>query len=333
VAGVTDENPTPQTPDTPKNGQPAPVTVVGYPDLPPAPSPQAIPGLASIRMGVSTARAIAIAALVLVVFLIIGAVLGFAVLRGQVSTLSAQVTALQDEQAQLLDQIENQPAPTAAGDGQQQEQQQQGQTEASVAQLPAAPALPSEIPIPKGLDESGAVLVGDPDANNVVEVYLDYQCPYCQRWESEVGSALTERALQPGSDLLVKHYVLAFLGETSPTLDPPGASARAASAALCVIEGEGPEAFVRFSEEVYASADSSEPASQFATDVMSSLAASLGVSDGTLECIDQERHVTFVALGTQTGFGRGVQGTPTVVVNGRTVESSFSDAELLALTR
>jgi len=282
-------------------------------------------------MAISTVRAIAIAALVLVVLMIVGAVLGFAVLRGQVSTLSAQVTALQDEQTQLLDRIENQPAPAAASEGQQQ--QQQGPPETSVAQLPAAPALPSGIPIPDGLDESGAVLVGDPNASNVVEVYLDYQCPYCQRWESEVGSALTERALQPGSDLLVKHYVLAFLGESSPTLDPPGASARAASAALCVIEGEGPEAFVRFSEEVYASADSSEPASQFATDVMSSLAASLGVSDGTLECIDQERHVTFVALGTQTGFGRGVQGTPTVVVNGRTVESSFSDAELLALTR
>jgi protein-disulfide isomerase len=282
-------------------------------------------------MAISTVRAIAIAALVLVVLMIVGAVLGFAVLRGQVSMLSAQVTALQDEQTQLLDRIENQPAPAAASEGQQQ--QQQGQSETSVAQLPAAPALPSGIPIPDGLDESGAVLVGDPNASNVVEVYLDYQCPYCQRWESEVGSVLTERALQPGSDLLVKHYVLAFLGESSPTLDPPGASARAASAALCVIEGEGPEAFVRFSEEVYASADSSEPASQFATDVMSSLAASLGVSDGTLDCIDQERHVTFVALGTQTGFGRGVQGTPTVVVNGRTVESSFSDAELLALTR
>lgn len=331
MAGVTNENSTPEAPNPPENGQPTPVTVVGYPDLPPAASPQAIPGLASVRMGVSTARAIAIAALALVVFLIIGAVLGFAVLRGQVSTLSAQVTALQDEQAQLLDQIENQPAPAAAGEGQQQ--QQQGQSESSVAQLPAAPALPSGIPIPEGLDESGAVLVGDPNASNVVEVYLDYQCPYCQRWESEVGSALTERALQPGSDLLVKHYVLAFLGETSPTLDPPGASARAASAALCVIEGEGQEAFTAFSEQVYASADPSEPASQFATEVLSELAASLGVSDATLECIDQERHVTFVALGTQTGFGRGVQGTPTVVVNGRTVESSFSDEELLNLAR
>jgi protein-disulfide isomerase len=282
-------------------------------------------------MAISTVRAIAIAALVLVVLMIVGAVLGFAVLRGQVSMLSAQVTALQDEQTQLLDRIENQPAPAAASEGQQQ--QQQGQSETSVAQLPAAPALPSDIPIPDGLDESGAVLVGDPNASNVVEVYLDYQCPYCQRWESEVGSVLTERALQPGSDLLIKHYVLAFLGETSPTLDPPGASARAASAALCVIEGEGQEAFTAFSEQVYASADPNEPSSQFATEVLSDLAAVLGVSDATLECIDQERHVTFVALGTQTGFGRGVQGTPTVVVNGRTVESSFSDAELLALTR
>jgi protein-disulfide isomerase len=279
-------------------------------------------------MAISTVRAIAIAALVLVVLMIVGAVLGFAVLRGQVSTLAAQVTALQDEQTQLLDRIENQPAPVASNEAQQQ---QQGQVETSVAQLPAAPALPSGIPIPNGLDESGAVLVGDANASNVVEVYLDYQCPYCQRWESEIGSALTERALQPGSDLLVKHYVLAFLGETSPTLDPPGASARAASAALCVIEGEGQEAFTAFSEQVYASADPSEPASQFATQVLANLAASLGVSDSTLECIDQERHVTFVALGTQTGFGRGVQGTPTVVVNGRTVESSFSDQELRAL--
>jgi protein-disulfide isomerase len=331
VAIVTDENSTPPPTDSSGVDQPAPVTVVGYPDLPPAPSTASVPGLAGIRMAISTVRAIAIAALVLVVLMIVGAVLGFAVLRGQVSMLSAQVTALQDEQTQLLDRIENQPAPAAASEGQQQ--QQQGQSETSVAQLPAAPALPSGIPIPDGLDESGAVLVGDPNASNVVEVYLDYQCPYCQRWESEVGSVLTERALQPGSDLLVKHYVLAFLGETSPTLDPPGASARAASAALCVIEGEGQEAFTAFSEQVYASADPSEPASQFATEVLVDLAARLGVSDGTLECIDQERHVTFVALGTQTGFGRGVQGTPTVVVNGRTVESSFSDAELLALTR
>jgi len=328
VVIVTDENSTPPPTDSSGVDQPTPVTVVGYPDLPPAPSTASVPGLAGIRMAISTVRAIAIAALVLVVLMIVGAVLGFAVLRGQVSTLAAQVTALQDEQTQLLDRIENQPAPVASNEAQQQ---QQGQVETSVAQLPAAPALPSGIPIPNGLDESGAVLVGDANASNVVEVYLDYQCPYCQRWESEIGSALTERALQPGSDLLVKHYVLAFLGETSPTLDPPGASARAASAALCVIEGEGQEAFTAFSEQVYASADPSEPASQFATQVLANLAASLGVSDSTLECIDQERHVTFVALGTQTGFGRGVQGTPTVVVNGRTVESSFSDQELRAL--
>jgi len=305
-----------------------PVTVVGYPEQAPVSTAQSVPGLAAVRIGVSTARAIAIAALVLVIVVIAAAVVGFAVLRGQISTLSAQVTALQNEQSQILDRLDEAPAAV-------QDEPTVGQepAQSSVAQLPAAPEIPSGIPIPEGLDSTGAVLVGDVNASNVVEVYLDYQCPFCQRWESEIGSVLTERALEPGSDLLVKHYVLAFLGETSPTLDPPGPSARAASAALCVMEGEGPEAFTAFSEAVYASADPNEPSTQFATEVMSGLAQSIGVSDATIECIEQERHVTFVALGTQSGFGRGVQGTPTVVLNGRTLENSFADAELLALAR
>lgn len=329
MSSVTDENSTPSPVGSPGADQSNPVTVVGYPDLPPAPSTTSVPGLASLRMGLSTARAIAIAALVLAVIVIAASVLGFAILRGQVATLSAQVTALQDEQSQLLQDV--QAAGSTASESVPAVPQDSGSEEASVAQLPGAPALPSGIPIPGGVDESGAVLVGDPGASRVVEVYLDYQCPYCQRWEAEIGRTLNELALEPESDLLVKHYVLAFLGETSPTLDPPGASARAASAALCVAEGEGQGAFSTFSEAVYASADPSEPASQFSTDVLAALASDLGASTETLDCIQQERHVTFVALGTQTGFGRGVQGTPTVIVNGRTVENSFSDSELLSL--
>ena len=81
------------------------------------------------------------------------------------------------------------------------------------------------------------------NGNDVVEVYVDYQCPFCQRWEESIGTPLAAKALQPGSDLLVKQYNLAFLGEASPTLTPAGASARAASAAACVINHDGVETF------------------------------------------------------------------------------------------
>jgi len=288
--------------------------------------------MAEIRMAVSSVRLLAVIALVLALIAAVAAVVGVVAVGSQISDLSARVSALQDEQAQIRQQAQSAPSGDVDGQAGEAGQNDSESAQSTVAQLPAAPALPSEVPIPAGLDETGAVLVGDLDASNVVEVYLDYQCPYCQRWESEIGAQLTERALQPDSDLLVKHYVLAFLGETSPTLDPPGASARAGSAALCVVEGDGPQAFTAFSEAVYASADPNEPATQFSTAALSELASSLGASAGTVECINDERHVPFVALGTQSGFGRGVQGTPTVVVNGRTVESSFGDQELLGLT-
>lgn len=303
------------------------MTVVGYPGHAPVPTGQSMPGLAGVKMAITSLRAIVVVTLVLVLILTAGLIAGIVVLRSQVSALADQVAALSAQQSAPATSSQ-QPAQA---DVPEQTNDAAAAPQSQVPQLPAAPELPSGIPVPGGVDGSGAIVVGNPDASNVVEVYLDYQCPYCQRWESEIGETLSERALQPNSDLLVKHYVLAFLGETSPTLDPPGASARAASAAVCVAEGEGPEAFTQFSQQVYALADSSEPATQFTTNVLADVAAELGASGATLECIEQERHVTFVALGTQTGFGRGVQGTPTVILNGRTVENSFADAELLAL--
>lgn len=315
---------------------PQPVTVVGYPDHTPVPSGQSMPGLAGVKMAITSLRAIVVVTLVLVLILTAGLVAGIVVLRGQVSALSDQVAALSAQRSAPATPSQ-QPAQSDPPEQPEQAEQAEQANDAAAApqsqvpQLPSAPELPSGIPVPGGVDGSGAILVGNPDASNVVEVYLDYQCPFCQRWEAQIGEALNQRALQPNSDVLVKHYVLAFLGETSPTLDPPGASARAASAAVCVAEGEGPEAFAQFSKRVYALADPNEPAGQFTTDVLADVAAELGASGDTLECIEQERHVTFVALGTQAGFGRGVQGTPTVVVNGRTVENSFDDAELISL--
>ena len=306
-----DENPV-----TPEPLAQTPVTVVGYPDLPPVSTSPSVPGLAGVKMAVSSVRALAVVTLVLVLLLTVGLVVGIVALRGQVSDLSRQVADLSAQQAVLAER-----SATAGG----------GTGSAQATQLPAAPELPADFPAPQGVDTAGAVLMGDLDAANVVEVYVDYQCPYCQRWEQQIGEVLAQRAQAPESDLLIKQYNLAFLGETSPTLDPPGSSARAASAALCVLEGEGPDAFAQFNAEVFRIADPERSTVQFATSDMAQLASQIGSSPSTLACIEQLRHVPFVALVTQAGFGRGVQGTPTVILNGRVLEDSFSDSELIGL--
>lgn len=319
---------TEQPPSVPTQPPAATTTVVGYPSTGaggPGPAPgQANPGMASLRSAVSTVRVLVIASLALLLLLSAGVVLGIASLRSQVDALQAQVVELAEAAPAAAAAAAAAAAPAA-------QPAAAAEKPAGAAQLGMAAELPDGVVLPAGVDPTGAILIGDPAAPNVVEVYIDYQCPFCQRWESEVGTALVARALAPDSGVLVKQYNLAFLGEESPTLDPPGASARAASAAACVLEGEGAQTFVAFNTAVFASADPAEPPSQFATEVLAALAQDAGASDATLACIMENRHVPYVATSTQTGFGRGVNGTPTVLVNGRTVDNPFEDAELKAL--
>jgi len=299
---------------------PMPTVVVGYPDVAPAQPTGAYAGagVGSLRSQVRTLRYLVIACLGLLVVMAIGLGVALAGSRAQLDALSAQVTALGEQARPAAAAEPEQPAAEAAPEP------------AGVPQLGDAPDLQGLASLPSGADATGAILIGDPEATDVVEVYIDYQCPYCQRWEQTIGRELIDRALQPGSGLLVKQYNLAFLGETSADLTPAGASARAASAAACVVHHDGADVFVEFSRSVFASADPSEPPGQFTAPVLVGLAEQAGSSPAALACIEAEENVPFVSATTKAGFGRGVGGTPTVVVNGQTVGNPFTDPALLA---
>ncbi len=305
---------TPDQPPVPDAG-PVPTTVVGYPTAAAAtpPAGYASPGVASLRGQVRTVRYLVLACLTLLVVLAVGLGVALATSRAQFDDLSAQVSALSKQDAEAAVAQPAQPAEEEA---------------APVAQLGAASDLEAGVTLPAGVDPTGAVLIGEPDAANVVEVYIDYQCPFCQRWEEGVGTPLAAKALQPGSDLLIKQYNLAFLGESSPELTPAGASARAASAAACVVNYDGIDTFVDFSQAVFAAADPSEPPTQFSAEALTELATGVGASAESIACIDGEANVPFVAATTKAGFGRGVGGTPTVIVNGQTLGNPFTDPAL-----
>jgi protein-disulfide isomerase len=295
---------------------PAPVVVVGYPEVVSAQPSEAAVAVSALRRQVRTLRYLLVACLGLLIVLMIG--LGAAVSgsRSQLDALSTQVSGLADR-AVAAPQPAPQPEPSPSA--------------AAVEQLPPASELPGVAAVPAGADATGAILIGNPDATNVVEVYIDYQCPFCQKWESSIGTALVSRALQPGSDLLVKQYNLAFLGETSPDLTPAGASARAANAAACVVDNDGVDTFVTFSRTLFETADPSEPPGQFTADVLADLAKKAGASAASVDCITAEENVPFVSAVTKAGFGRGVGGTPTVVLNGETLGNSFTDERVIQL--
>lgn len=275
-------------------------------------------GMARLRRQVGTMRVLTIVSLVLVVLLGVWAVVGIVSLSSQVSSLEAKVDSLSVRLA-----TERGAASESTTSG----------TQSAPSPAPSAAEAPGsgDLVTPAGADKGGAIVVGDADAAKVVEVYVDYQCPYCQRWEAEIGAALMKRALQPGSGLVVKQYNMAFLGEANRSLNPPGASARAASAAACILEGRGVDGFVAFNTAVFASPGGTDPATRFDAASLASLAGGLGADEDTLACIEQGRFIPFVSATTQAAFARGVTGTPTVLVNGKPLQDSFGDPQLRAL--
>jgi protein-disulfide isomerase len=277
-------------------------------------------GLGRIKRDVTTARVLAIIGLALVVVVAVWSVVGIVSLSSQVSALSAKVDSLSARSG----------APAAPSPGAPASGDRPAQTPQAGGAVPSAPLI-GDVAAPTGADASGAIVIGDPEASTIVEVYADYQCPYCQRWESEIGAALSERALQPGSGIAVLQYNMAFLGESSRQLESPGASARAANAAACVLEFDGIGAFVDFNASAFGAPGGSGQSTRFDTASLLGLASQSGAGDRAFACIEDGRFIPFVAATTQGSFARGVTGTPTVLIDGVPLQDPFGDPRLRTL--
>ena len=278
-------------------------------------------GLAKVKRDLVATRVVSIVALAFVIVIAVWSIVGVVSLSAQVSSLSAKVDSLT---ARSGTSATNSGAGSAASGSRPTPAPNPGGT------APPAPAI-GDVAAPAGANDSGAIVVGNAQAPTVVEVYADYQCPYCQRWETEIGTALMSRALDPDSDLAVLQYNMAFLGESNRQLDPPGASARAANAAACVLEYDGVEAFVGFNEALFATPTGSSPATRFDEASLLGLAGQSGSSEPTFACIQKESYMPFVVATTQASFARGVTGTPTVLIDGVPLQDPFGDARLQEL--
>jgi len=264
-----------------------------------------------------------------------GIILGFILLAGVSIASLVLVLMTRQDVAALGQQIATVRAaiPTAqpAPESQQAptEQAAPRQAESAKPGLRAPVALKARVP--SGADDFGALLIGDPSASRVVEVFVDFQCPYCQRWDQQIGARIIDQALVPGSGLLVKVNPLAFLGETSASLSVPGASARAANAAACIRHAEGADVLARYITAVYQAADPSEPPGQFPTDQLVTIATKAGAGKATAACIRSNDFIAYVAELTQASIRRGVAGTPTVLLDGALVEDPFASVDLASL--
>lgn len=162
---------------------------------------------------------------------------------------------------------------------------------------------------PANLTASGAILVGQPAAPATVEIYLDYMCPACGQFEQANGHEL-DRLIQAGT-AKVELRPISFLDRTS---QGTRYSTRAANA-MATVADRAPDRVWAFNNALYDN-QPREGTRGLSDQQIAELATRAGVGRDVVDAFDDRVYEPWVAKVTETAFGTGVQGTPTVKING-----------------
>lgn len=169
---------------------------------------------------------------------------------------------------------------------------------------------------PAGTSEHG-VTVGDPDAPHSVIVYEDFLCPFCGELEGATREDF-ERLAEEG-DLLVEYRPFNLLERISDY------SPRAVNAFAVVLEESGPEVAKRYHDLLFDNQPSESgpfPDNQDLLDLAVEAGADeADVSEGILEVTMRD----WVDAATAAAVEAGVQGTPTVILDGEVVQGGPQD--------
>lgn len=169
---------------------------------------------------------------------------------------------------------------------------------------PVGPSTP-----PSGVTADGGVTDGSASAPVDVVVYEDFRCEFCEQLESDAGDYLDEQAA--AGAVQVEYRPIAILGDESEL---------ALSAAACVVDAGGRPAFLDFHDRVFADGfDDADTLVGYAADAGAGGAATAG-------CITEESYDGWTAATTDAARDAGVEGTPTVLVDGEQLDEPTLDS-------
>ncbi|HWX95370.1 MAG TPA: thioredoxin domain-containing protein [Solirubrobacteraceae bacterium] len=164
--------------------------------------------------------------------------------------------------------------------------------------------------VPAGTAEGGdGILLG---AGTAVDVYIDFLCPFCRRFEEASGAEL-EAIVARGLGSLVYHP-LGFLDRLSTTRY----SSRAAAASGCASDGR---MFLEYKNALFAN-QPDEGGQGLDDDELAQLGLALGLDPGFERCIAERRYLGWSEFVSARAVERGVSGTPSVFVDGVAVAAN-----------
>ena len=184
----------------------------------------------------------------------------------------------------------------------------------------ATPSGP--VVVPANL-EDGAFPVGEADAPVTLDLYYDYMCPACGAFEAVNAEDLT-RLIDDGT-LRVNLRVLSFLDRMSNGTDY---STRAGNAYATVVDGS-PEHVWDFHNALYAN-QPREGTDGLSDAEIADIAVGVGVPDEVVDRFSDETYRGWVGQSTEDANADGVNGTPTIKIDGELYEGDWSTPGELA---
>lgn len=184
------------------------------------------------------------------------------------------------------------------------------------------PAVPRIVPAGTTQDGDGVVTGSGPAR---VDAFIDFQCPFCQRFELSSGPALAG-LLADGLISLVYHP-MNFLDAGSTT----HYSTRAAAASGCAADGQR---FLQYAHELFVN-QPPEGGAGLSNAELADLGRSVGLGETFLACLDGGRYLDWPPYVTARAAAAGVNATPTVLVDGTAVraETAAITAAVAQVTR
>lgn len=167
---------------------------------------------------------------------------------------------------------------------------------------------------PANVSAGNAIVVGDASAPVTMTVYEDFQCPACRSFEELNGAQVKQWIAD--KTVKVEYQPIAFLDRASTDRY----STRSLNAAAAVVDA-APTAFPAFHDALFAN----QPAEGGAglTDAkLVELAVAAGAPQAQVEAaVEDGAFEGWVARVTEAASQAGVNSTPTVKVDGKTLES------------
>jgi protein-disulfide isomerase len=158
---------------------------------------------------------------------------------------------------------------------------------------------------------STSVLVGSASAKVTVDLYVDFQCPVCKNFEATTGPALQK--LVDDRAIKIAYHPVAYLDRFS---SGTRYSSRSSSAAACAADAG---VFAKFAALLFAN-QPVENGNGLSNDKLVTLGQQAGATSADFAtCIRRERYRDWTAGLTDQASKDGVNGTPTIMVDGAAV--------------